>query len=60
MPHGRMKHLQLFAGRIYNLLKKEAAFSPNTQLRTSGQRKNLRHLSIAAITAHPLKERLLR
>jgi hypothetical protein len=31
MPHGRMKHLQLVAGRIYNLLKKEAAYSPNTQ-----------------------------
>lgn len=31
MPHGRMKHLQLMAGRIYNLLKKEAAYSPNTQ-----------------------------
>ena len=26
-----MKHLQLVAGRIYNLLKKEAAYSPNTQ-----------------------------
>ena len=31
MPHGRLKHLQLLAGRIYNLLKKEAAYSPNTQ-----------------------------
>jgi hypothetical protein len=31
MPHGRMKHLQLMAGRIYNLLKKEAAYGPNTQ-----------------------------
>ena len=31
MPRGRMKHLQLVAGRIYNLLKKEAAYSPNTQ-----------------------------
>jgi hypothetical protein len=31
MPHGRMRHLQLLAGRIYNLLKKEAAYSPNTQ-----------------------------
>jgi hypothetical protein len=31
MPRGRMKHLQLLAGRIYNLLKKEAAYSPNTQ-----------------------------
>jgi hypothetical protein len=31
MPHGRTKHLQLMAGRIYNLLKKEAAYSPNTQ-----------------------------
>jgi hypothetical protein len=31
MPHGRMKHLQLMAGRIYNLLKNEAAYSPNTQ-----------------------------
>ena len=29
MPHGRMKHLQLLAGRIYNLLKKEAAYGPN-------------------------------
>jgi hypothetical protein len=29
-PHGRMKHLQLLAGRIYNLLK-EAAHGPNTQ-----------------------------
>jgi hypothetical protein len=26
-----MKHLQLVAGRIYNLLKKEAAYGPNTQ-----------------------------
>jgi hypothetical protein len=26
-----MKHLQLMAGRIYNLLKKEAAYSPNMQ-----------------------------
>jgi hypothetical protein len=31
MPRGRMKHLQLLAGRIYNLLKKEASYSPNTQ-----------------------------
>jgi hypothetical protein len=31
MPRGKMKHLQLLAGRIYNLLKKEAAYSPNTQ-----------------------------
>lgn len=31
MPHGRMKHLQLVAGRIYNLLKKEAAYAPNMQ-----------------------------
>jgi hypothetical protein len=31
MPRGRMKHLQLVAGRIYNLLKKEAAYAPNTQ-----------------------------
>ena len=31
MPHGRLKHLELIAGRIYNLLKKEAAYSPNTQ-----------------------------
>jgi len=31
MPHGRTKHLQLVAGRIYNLLKKEAAYGPNTQ-----------------------------
>jgi hypothetical protein len=31
MPIGRMKHLQLVAGRIYNLLKKEAAYRPNTQ-----------------------------
>ena len=31
MPRGRMKHLQLLAGRIYNLLKKEAAYSPITQ-----------------------------
>lgn len=31
MPHGRIKHLQLLAGRIYNLLKKEAAYDPNTQ-----------------------------
>jgi hypothetical protein len=31
MPQGRMKHLQLLAGRIYNLLKKEAAYGPNTQ-----------------------------
>ena len=31
MPHGRIKHLQLMAGRIYNLLKKEAAYSPNAQ-----------------------------
>jgi hypothetical protein len=31
MPQGKLKHLQLAAGRIYNLLKKEAAYSPNTQ-----------------------------
>jgi hypothetical protein len=31
MPRGRMKHLQLVAAHIYNLLKKEAAYSPNTQ-----------------------------
>ena len=31
MPRGRIKHLQLAAGRIYNLLKKEAAYAPNTQ-----------------------------
>ena len=31
MPQERMKHLQLMAGRIYNLLKKEAAYAPNTQ-----------------------------
>jgi hypothetical protein len=31
MQRGRMKHLQLVAGRIYNLLKKEAAYSSNTQ-----------------------------
>lgn len=31
MPRGRMKHLRLVAGRIYNLLKKEAAYGPNTQ-----------------------------
>jgi hypothetical protein len=43
MPHGRTKHLQLMAGRIYNLLKKEAAYSPNTQhLMTSGQRRSLK------------------
>lgn len=26
-----MKHLQLVVGRIYNLLKKEAAYRPNVQ-----------------------------
>jgi len=31
MPRGRLKHLQLVAGRIYNGLKKEAAYAPNTQ-----------------------------
>lgn len=31
MPKGRMKHLQLVAGRIYNLLKKEAAYGPNME-----------------------------
>jgi hypothetical protein len=31
MPQGRMKHLQLVAGRIYNLLKNEAAYGPNVQ-----------------------------
>lgn len=31
MPRGRMKHLQLLAGRIYNPLKKEAAYGPNMQ-----------------------------
>ncbi|WP_407123393.1 hypothetical protein [Bradyrhizobium sp. STM 3561] len=29
MPRGKMKHLQLVAGRIFNLLKKEAAYGPN-------------------------------
>lgn len=31
MPRGRVKRLQLLVGRIYNLLKKEAAYGPNTQ-----------------------------
>lgn len=31
MPKGRIKHLQLVVGRIYNFLKKEAAYGPNTQ-----------------------------
>ena len=31
MPQGRIKHLQLVVGRIYNLLKREAAYGPNTQ-----------------------------
>ncbi|MGX1358587.1 hypothetical protein AB7M46_003644 [Bradyrhizobium elkanii] len=31
MPRGKMKHLQLVADRIYNLLKKEAAYGPNVQ-----------------------------
>nr|WP_249810725.1 hypothetical protein [Bradyrhizobium sp. 17] len=31
MPQGKMKHLQPVAGRIYNLLKKEAAYAPNMQ-----------------------------
>ncbi|WIW44863.1 hypothetical protein ML401_25810 [Bradyrhizobium sp. 62B] len=31
MRQGKMKHLQLVAGRIYNLLKKEAAYGPNVQ-----------------------------
>ena len=31
MPRGKMKHLQLVVGRIYNLLKKEAAYRPNVQ-----------------------------
>jgi hypothetical protein len=31
MPKGRMKHLQFVVGRIYNLLKKEAAYGQNTQ-----------------------------
>lgn len=31
MPQGKMKHLQLVVGRIYNLLKKEAAYAPNMQ-----------------------------
>ncbi|WP_407187680.1 hypothetical protein [Bradyrhizobium centrosematis] len=26
-----MKHLQLVVGRVYNLLKKEAAYGPNIQ-----------------------------
>ena len=31
MRQGKMKHLQLVAGRIYNLLKKEAAYGLNVQ-----------------------------
>jgi hypothetical protein len=31
MPRGKIKHLQLVAGRIYNLLKKEAAYGPNVE-----------------------------
>jgi hypothetical protein len=31
MPGGKMKHLQMVVGRIYNLLKKEAAYGPNMQ-----------------------------
>jgi len=62
MSRGRMKHLQLVAGRIYNLLKKEAAtLLTHSTLRTSGQRRNLRHLSIVGpMTAHPLNVTLLR
>ncbi len=33
MPKGRMKHVQLVVGRIYNLLKKEAAYGPTRYLR---------------------------
>jgi hypothetical protein len=29
MPLGRIRHLQAMAGRIYHLLAKEAAYSPN-------------------------------
>jgi hypothetical protein len=62
MPRGRMKHLQLVAGRIYNLLKKEAAYSLNTQhLEDFRAAQKLEDLSIAgAMTAHPLKEPLFR
>ncbi|QOZ71093.1 hypothetical protein WN72_35890 [Bradyrhizobium arachidis] len=31
MSRGRSKHLQLVVGLIYNLLKKKAAYGPNTQ-----------------------------
>ena len=31
MPWGGMKRLQSVAGRIYNLLKKDAAYGPNIQ-----------------------------
>lgn len=31
MRRGRMKHLQILAGRIYHLLTKEAAYGPNLQ-----------------------------
>jgi hypothetical protein len=31
IPHGRMRHLQLPGGRMFNLLKKEAAYGPNAQ-----------------------------
>lgn len=31
MPWGKMKHSQLVAGRIYNLLKKEAAYGSNVE-----------------------------
>jgi hypothetical protein len=29
MPVGRLRHLQMVVGRIYHLLTKEAAYSPN-------------------------------
>ena len=31
MPRGKMKRLQMSAGRIYHLLTKESAYGPNTQ-----------------------------
>jgi hypothetical protein len=53
MPQGRMKHLKLVAGRIYNLLKKEAAYGPRTRStwRTSVQRASWKRLWMNCPTA---------
>jgi hypothetical protein len=61
MPLGSMKQLQIVAGRIYNLLKKEAAYGPNTQhlVDFRAAQKLERASILGLVMARPLKVTLL-